>query len=130
MYILLQLALHFHLGCIVNLGHTLISFLLVTAFLITALFASKVFLLTIVICIGHNIIVILKAKFFIKTFILNSCHVRTCNCFFYCSKGQLRKLKLSGRNKYLYCTHVAEGHTNCVLSVCATDSLLFSASQG
>ena len=58
-------------------------------------------------------------------------HVFSCtySSFLY-SKGQLRKLKLSGRNKNLYCTHIAEGHTNCVLSVCATNSLLFSASQG
>ncbi|XP_065898994.1 kinesin-like protein KIF21A isoform X2 [Dysidea avara] len=45
------------------------------------------------------------------------------------SKGQVKKLKFSGRNKLLVCTHSAEGHTNCVLSVYATNQLLFSASQ-
>ena len=53
-----------------------------------------------------------------------------CFVLYYNSKGQVKKLKFSGRNKLLVCTHSAEGHTNCVLSVYATNQLLFSASQG
>jgi hypothetical protein len=30
----------------------------------------------------------------------------------------------------LQCTHVAEGHSKAVLSICATDDLLFSGSKG
>ena len=53
--------------------------------------------------------------------------------FFY-SKGVLQSERVesrrSGTGKLLYCTHTASGHSASVLSVCATQNYLFSASQG
>lgn len=51
----------------------------------------------------------------------------------YYSKGSIQPEKIDSRKsagKILHCTHTACGHAASVLSLCATQSYLFSASQG
>lgn len=51
----------------------------------------------------------------------------------FCSKGSIQAEKVDSRKiagKVLHCTHTACGHAASVLSVFATQSYLFSGSQG
>ena len=48
----------------------------------------------------------------------------SCNCSFYIYSFQ------TAPRSILQCTHVAEGHSKAVLTICATNDLLFSGSKG